>query len=54
MDETPDNSGIEGTKVETKTWGTAVACINQCDVSEENPVLDDGYCQSCHDYPDGP
>lgn len=37
----------------TRAWGTAVACINQCELSEENPLLDDGYCQGCHDYPEG-
>lgn len=28
-------------------------CLNRCTVDDENRVLPDGYCQSCHEYPEG-
>lgn len=29
-------------------------CVNDCEISEENALLGDGFCESCHEYPDGP
>ncbi len=48
-----------GTKTEVKITEGAeflampVECVNGCEITAENPLIDN-FCQSCHDYPDGP
>ena len=45
-------------KRETIVTGDVV-CANGCEIDSDpsspdyNPVLGDGYCQSCHEYPEG-
>lgn len=29
------------------------ACENSCEIDNENALHSDGYCDACHEYPEG-
>lgn len=40
--------------IELRAHGTGFVCQNcGADSSPDNPLREDGRCQSCHDYPEG-
>jgi hypothetical protein len=41
-----------GTKVVLEPW-TPLECKNRCELSAENALQSDGYCEACHEYPAG-